>query len=88
MCGNGLLPAPRHGGRGGRREAAGGGAIERLGTAASRAGSEAYRLDGIDGMMEPTGYGGTMDALDIRHERRGELQKIAGNHFRYILGRY
>lgn len=56
-------------------EAGGGGAIERLGTAASRAGSEAYRLDGIDGMMETTGYGGTMDAPDMRHEGRGELQK-------------
>ena len=27
------------------------------------------------GTMEPTGYGGTMDAPDMRHEGRGELQK-------------
>ena len=41
------------------------------------------------GMMEPTGYGWTMDAPDMRHEGRGELQKkIVGNHFKYILVRY
>ena len=40
-------------------------------------------------MMEPTGYGETMDASDTRHDGRGELQKkISGNHFRYILDRY
>ena len=41
-------------------------------------------------MMEPAGYGWTMDAPDMRHEGRGELQKkkIAGNHFKYILDRY
>lgn len=39
MRGNGLLPALRHDGRGGRREAAGGGSMGRLDTATSRAGS-------------------------------------------------
>ena len=51
MRGNGLLPAPRHGGRGGKREAGGGGAIGRLGTTASKAGSgrrQIPRCDYID----------------------------------------
>lgn len=51
----------------------------RLGTAASRAGNEigngADCPDGSDGMMEPAGYGRTMNAPDKRHEGRGELQK-------------
>ena len=54
----------------------------------SETGSGADRPDGSDGMMEPTGYGGTMDAPDMRHEGRGELQENAGNQFRYILVRY
>lgn len=40
---------------------------------------EAKRLQIVSttatGMMEPTGYDGTMDAPDMRHEGRGELQK-------------
>lgn len=109
--GNSLLPAPRHDRRGGRREAGGGGAIGRLGTAASKAesgisvsprcgyigkeavqssrpaareaggrtgsGTQPRRSDGTGAalMMELTGYGGTMDVPDMRHEWRGKLQK-------------